>query len=277
MSLEILQRALADGPPHLSAFLVLGDPDPERSVALAVAAVRAGSTMLELGLPYGDPCADGPAIAAASARARAAGVSTASAFALLARVRSACPRVPLNLLVYGNLVHAHGYAAFCAAAAACGASSLLVPDIPLEESRPLSQACAAARIGHVALVGPGTGDERVRALDRTCTAFLYVAGVQGVTGGAGDPEISSALVRRVAAAAAHPVCLGFGLSTPEHVRAAFAAGARIAVVGSHLARAIDRGCNDPAGVEACFTAALSPLAAAAQGARHGPSSRYPRT
>ncbi|MEO6593471.1 MAG: tryptophan synthase subunit alpha [Planctomycetota bacterium] len=263
MSLALLQQALAEPRRHVSAFLVLGDPDPTRSVALARAAVATGSTMLELGLPFADACADGPAIQAASLRARTAGTSTSRAIALLAEVRAACPDVPLNLLVYGNLVHRRGYTRFCDEVARAGASSLLVPDVPHEESDPLRAACAHAGLGFVPLVGPHTDRTRLQDLDAASTAFLYLAGLQGVTGattGQGDRRETT---RRVAASVSKPVCLGFGLSAPAHIRDAFAAGARIAVVGSHLARAIAHGCVQPDGVEPHFVAALRPLVAAA--------------
>lgn len=267
MTLPCLRAALATRAHHVSPFLVLGDPDPSTSEALAVAAVHAGCTMLELGLPYDDPCADGPAIQRASARARRAGVSTSAALAILARVHARCPHVAKNLLVYGNLVHARGYARFAAEATAAGASSLLVPDIPLEETPPLRQACKAAGLGLVHLVAPLTPPERVRALDASATAFLYVVAHQGVTGSATTD--AATLLQRIAPYACLPLCSGFGLSERAHLDAAFAAGAHIAVVGSHLARAIERGGGDPARTEQSFLAALSPLLAPQPGAATG--------
>jgi len=262
MSLALLRDALAAESPHVSAFLVLGDPDPGRSVELALAAVAAGSTMLELGLPFDDPCADGPAIQQASERARAAGVSTDRALELLTEIRRGCPATPLNLLVYGNLVHARGYARFCSDVAAAGASSLLVPDVLLEEAQPLREACARAGLGFVPMLGPRTEPERIRALDAASTAFLYLAALQGVTGAASDGPSRAVLVRRVTALVRRPVCVGFGLSEPAHVREAFAAGARIAVVGSHLARAIARAAAQSQDAVPMFLQALRPLVAA---------------
>lgn len=260
MSRAILTAALGAQRRHVSPFLVLGDPTPELSVALALAALDEGATMLELGMPFSDPCADGPAIQAADERARAAGVSTQRALDILAEIHARSPRVPKNLLVYGNLVHARGWERFCEDAVAAGAASLLVPDVPLEESAPLRAASAAAGLGHVELVGPATPAERVAALDRASDAFLYVAAHQGITGApAGARRARTDLVERTAAAARNPVCLGFGLSEPAHLRDAFAAGARIAVVGSHLARAIERALDERADVVARFRAACAPL------------------
>lgn len=266
MSLPLLRKLLASGEQHVSPFLVLGDPDPTTSEALAVAAVEAGCRMLELGIPYEDPSADGPAIQRAGERARRAGVSTPQALAILARIRARCPEVACNLLVYGNLVHARGYARFCADAVAAGASSLLVPDIPLEEGTPLAAACAQAGLGHVQLVAPTSDDERIAALDAAASAFLYVTAYQGVTGAA--PDGDAGLLARVRAHARLPLCLGFGLSRRAQIDTAFAAGASVAVVGSHLARAIERGVrepgSDPAAVRTRFLSALQPLLLPAQ-------------
>lgn len=268
MTLASLHAALEAQPHHMSAFLVLGDPTPDLSVELAQAAVRAGASMLELGMPYSDPCADGPVIQMACGRAFEAGVSTGIALEILARIHAACPRIPNNLLVYGNLVHARGYRRFCEDAVEAGASSLLVPDIPLEEAGPLLAASSQAGLGHVELVGPMTGSDRLRRLDQVSDAFLYLAAHQGITGGQTDAdEERGQLVRRIAGEAAQPVCLGFGLSRPEHLLQAYEAGARIAVVGSHLARVIeskwDRARPDESAVVTAFEQAVLPLARAA--------------
>lgn len=213
--------------------------------------------MLEIGFPYSDPAADGPAIQAAAARALAAGVSTRYGLRILASVAAACPGVPLNLLVYGNLVHRLGYDRFAAAAARAGASSLLVPDIPFEEGGPLRRACRRASLGHVELAGPLTPPDRLRKLARV-SDFVYLAGFQGVTGvrrGGFAPVLEK--VREAAAAldgAGTALCLGFGLSDRDQVEGAFGAGAAIAVVGSHLAGVIQRVYRGPGDEEALRTA-----------------------
>jgi tryptophan synthase alpha chain len=218
---------------------VLGDPTPELSLELAKTAVDAGAGALEIGFPYGDPVADGPAIQRADMRALSSGTSTASAMRLLARFHEARPKTPLNLLVYGNLVHAYGFERFTKDASAAGASSLLVPDVPLEESAPLKRACRKAVLAHVQLVGPLTAAERLKRIDRMADGFLYLVAHQGITGvRAGDFSEVEALVSRTVSAVRNPVCLGFGLSKSEQVARAFASGARLAVVGSYLANVI---------------------------------------
>ena len=238
MSLSMLAEGLRRE--RVSPFLVLGDPSPGLSPRLARAAVDAGAGMLELGFPYTDPVADGPAIQAADVRALAAGTSTSQAIEILAEIRTACPATPLNLLIYGNLVHARGFEAFCREVCEAGASSLLVPDICLEESETLWRSCRKAGLGHVQLVGPLTSEERLARIDERADAFLYLVARQGVTGVRDDDfEAVETLVRRVVHRTTNPLCLGFGLSGRDQVRRAFAAGARVAVIGSHLARLIE--------------------------------------
>lgn len=239
MSLAALRTEVERGP-AVSPFLVLGDPTPDVCVELARTAVSAGARMLEIGFPYSDPVADGPAIQAAAGRALAGGTSTRRAFELLGRIAASCPGVPLNLLVYGNLVHRIGYERFADTVCQAGASTLLAPDIPLEEARPLRRACRRAGIGHVELAGPLTPGPRLRRLAED-SAFLYLAGFQGVTGvRRGGFTAALQRVTEVAGSVDVPVCLGFGLSRRDQIERAFGAGARIAVVGSHLARVVER-------------------------------------
>jgi tryptophan synthase alpha chain len=239
VSYRLLRSKLKRHSFFVSPFLVLGDPTSKISLALAKMAVNQGAGMLEIGFPYGDPVADGPAIQAADERALRGGTSTEKAIELLSRIHETCPETPLNLLVYGNLVHARGYERFCRDVAEAGASSLLVPDISLEESGALRKASRKAGLGHVELIGPLTPTERLRKIDRAANAFLYLVAHQGITGVRnGSFEPVAELVERIRSHVHRPLCLGFGLSRPGHIRGAFRAGARIAVVGSHLARAI---------------------------------------
>lgn len=238
MSLQLLHDAFARRKHHFVPFFVLGDPDPDTSTRLIISAVEAGATQLELGIPFSDPVADGPAIRSAGERARARGTTVASALELLATIRSRVD-VPLNLLVYGNLVHARGYADFARDLASAGASSLLVPDIPSEESAPLRAACAAVQLGFVHLLAPTTPSDRATRLAEEATAFVYMTGVQGVTGSRSASNSDS--VARIAGCVCKPIAVGFGIRRPHDVRRVLDAGASAAVAGSVLARRIDLG------------------------------------
>jgi len=253
-----------DAAHYVSPFLVLGDPTPTLSLELAKAAVSAGAGMLEIGFPYGDPVADGPAVQGACERALAAGTSTARAMTILRDIHDACPNTPLNLLVYGNLVHRMGFDRFCEEARAAGASTLLVPDICLEESAPLKKACRRAGLGHVHLVGPLTAPERLKRIDAAATSFIYLVARQGVTGvRAGMFDDVEALVARTAASLRLPLCVGFGLSTADQISRVFASGAKLAVVGSYLANIIGKNVSE--GEDALlrrFSEAVSELTAA---------------
>lgn len=258
-----LSRLLRERP-QVSPFLVLGDPTPELSVELAKAAVDVGAGMIEIGFPYGDPVADGPAIQQADMRALSNGTSTTKSIEILRKIHEARPKTSLNLLVYANLVHARGFDRFCDEVADAGASSLLVPDICLEESAPLKRSCRKAGLGHVQLLGPLTSPERLKRIDRAATSFVYLVAHQGVTGvrGGGFDDVV-ALVERTCWQLQNPLCVGFGLSKPEQIRRVFAAGARLAVVGSYLANIIGENARGDH-LLAAFSEALGPLVAAAE-------------
>lgn len=235
MSLELLRKRLACPEPSFSPFFMLGDPDPDTSVDICRAAIAGGADMLELGVPFSDPCADGPSVQAACGRALASGTDVASAFEAMSVLRKESD-VPFNLLVYGNLVHRRGFARFVDEAAAAGASSILVPDIPLEEGAELLGACRGAGVGVVQLAGPRTDGARLRALGEASTGFLYLAGRQGTTGARHDdvPQQVRDAIRRAVDMQPAPVCVGFGLKTRAHLQAVFGSGGRVAIVGSAL-------------------------------------------
>ncbi len=212
----------------LSVFLPIGWPDAARFLRLARIAIAEGAGALELGIPYSDPVADGPVLQEANREALALGLTVSQAIDLLAEVRAATT-LALNLLVYGNLVHARS--TFCADVAAAGASSLLVPDVPVGEASELRQMCRSAGIDHVNLVGPNTSATRLKTIARVTDGYLYLAGVQGVTGASIDPAV--AVISRTVSVG-RPVYVGFGIRTRAHVVTALQAGAASAIVGSAL-------------------------------------------
>ncbi len=222
-------------------FVMLGDPDPRTSAHILRVLVEAGADMLEVGIPFSDPVADGPVIQAAAARALAAGVRPADCFALLRELRSEEPTIPVGLLVYANLVAARTPDAFYAAAAATGADSVLVADVPVRESDPFVAAARAHGVAPVFIAPPNADAARLDAIASRGEGYTYVVTRPGVTGM--DDRIreeSAELIRALRERDAAPPVHGFGISTPEHVRASLAMGAAGAISGSAIVGRIAR-------------------------------------
>jgi tryptophan synthase alpha chain len=214
-------------------FTVLGDPDPETSLAILRAFVAGGADMLELGIPFSDPVADGPTIQGADLRALGAGVNPASALSLIAEFRRVEPDIPIGLLLYANLIHRAGPEAFYGKAAVAGVDSILVADLPIEESAPFRRAARSAGIGAVSMVTPMTSDARLRRLTAEPAPYLYVVSRTGVTGR--DESLAASagkLLGRIGRQSRIPTLLGFGIGKPAQVGEAIAAGASGAISGS---------------------------------------------
>ena len=244
MMFERLRRA---GEGAFVPFAVLGDPDAGRSLEVLLALAGAGADALELGIPFSDPVADGPVIQEANRRALAAGSTPAEALAVVGAFRERCPDLPVGLLVYANLVEARGRGRFYAQAAEAGVDSVLVADVPTVEARPYAEAARAHGVAPV-LVATANGREAdLEVVAGLSGAYTYVVARSGVTG-AGEPENErlAGLVRRLGRAGAPPCLLGFGLSTPAHVRGALAAGAAGAICGTAVVERVARAGEDPA-------------------------------
>lgn len=231
----------------LVGFLTAGDPDFERGLAVARAAVAAGLDILEVGLPFSDPTADGPAIQAASRRALDAGMTLPRTLAFIEALRRDHPDLPLVLFSYYNPVFRHGAAAFHRDATAAGADGVLLVDLPPEESDELTGVWPDESLHLIRLVAPTTTPARVEALRGRARGFVYAISRVGVTGTALalDTAAIGAYVRRVRQQLGVPVCVGFGISTPADVRA-LAPAADGVVVGSALVRQIAETPDDPA-------------------------------
>lgn len=261
----------------LVPFVVLGDPDLETSLEVIRALLRGGADALELGLPFSDPVADGPVIQAAAVRALAAGAAPARCWELLARVRAEAPDVPLGLLVYANLVVGPGLERFYRRAAEAGVDSVLVADVPTLEAAPFVAAARARGVAPVLIAPSNASDARLDAIARDAEAYVYVVTRKGVTGADRELDLrdAQALLARLRARAAAPALLGFGISRPEHVRAALAAGAAGAISGSavvaHVAR-FAAGALDRPGLLAAVEGFVAGLAAAT---RPGPGGEGP--
>ncbi len=221
-------------------YLTAGWPSDDAFVAAAVAAARAGCPLFEVGIPFTDPVADGPMIQRSSQQALEAGVTVDKALELTARAtrESGLGAVAMT---YANLVYRRGYARFCRDLKAAGGVGLIVPDLPLEEAEELDRASQAEGIDLIYLVTPTTPPERVALLAERSRGFLYLVSVRGVTGGRSElPAELDGLIAQAVACSKVPVCVGFGISTPEQVRQV-TARARGVIVGSALLERIERG------------------------------------
>lgn len=256
-----LARCRSEGRPALVIYLTIGDPSVEDSLACARAALAAGADVLELGVPFSDPSADGPVIAAASHRAIAAGGSLARALDVASELRRESD-APLVLFSYVNPVLAAGEAALPTRAIAAGVDGLLVVDLPPEEGQRLRAAADAAELAIIPLVAPTTSEARQLEVARGARGFLYYVSVAGVTGSADAPlaraaQSAAALAARVGL----PVVVGFGIDTPDKARQVASAGVDGVVVGSAVVAAI-AAAGDRAGRVAAVTKLVSALRAA---------------
>lgn len=252
---EMFARCVAGNQAAFGAFLMLGDPNPLACADYLDALVAGGADMVELGIPFSDPVADGPVIQSAAARALAAGVRTADALALVADFRSRHADVPIGILTYANIVLARGIDTFCRELAAAGADSLLVADVPTLEASPYSQAARAAGIDLVMIAAPNTPQATLARIAALSDGYTYCVARVGVTGHGEAPRFDHRpLLDRLAAVGAPPPILGFGISTAEQVAAALAEGAAGVISGSAIVERIARG--EPPEDVATFVAVL---------------------
>ncbi len=222
----------------LMPYLMGGYPDLDESRAAAAAAADAGADLIELGIPFSDPLADGPVIHEAGTRALAAGATPHAVLGVCERVAE---RLPVVLMVYANMVMAGGAEGFVRRAASSGAAGLIVPDLPHDEAAELRAACDAEGIALVPLVAPTTTPERMGEIGADARGFVYAVSLTGTTGERAElpPELPD-LVDRVRAAAELPVAVGFGISTPDQARAVGDVADGV-IVGSRVVRAAGEG------------------------------------
>jgi tryptophan synthase alpha chain len=235
-------------------YLMGGFPSLEASVAVGEACADGGADVVELGIPFSDPLADGPVIQAAGSAALRAGATVDGVLGVCERL---APRLPVVVMCYANLVLARGPEAFAAALREHGASGLIVPDLPMEEAPAVLAACDAAGVDLVPLVAPTTPDERLAAIGARARGFVYTVSVVGITGEREAlADAFADVVARAKRATSVPVALGFGISTPAQAAQAAGAGADGVIVGSRLVRAVADG-DDVRALVAGFAAALS--------------------
>ncbi len=233
-------RARADGRAALIPYVVAGYPDADTSFRIALAAADAGADLLEVGLPYSDPLADGATLQRASGVALSAGATLERSLRLIERIGAARPDLPLVPMGYANQVIGGGDGeAVAKRLAGAGAAGLIVADLTPDEGTPFEAVARAAGLAVVYLVAPTTPPVRRAAVAARSGGFLYCVSLVGVTGARTSlPSSVGKLVRAVKAASPVPVAVGFGVSTPAHVRAIAKAGADGVIVASALVDAL---------------------------------------
>jgi tryptophan synthase alpha chain len=233
-----LAGAFGHGRRTLVCYLMAGDPSLEATRALVPRLAQAGADVIELGLPFSDPIADGPVLQAAAGRALATGTTVGRVLDLARALRGDGLTAPLVAMGYVNPILTYGEERFAADAAAAGLDGAIVPDLPLEESGPLAAALRARGLDFVPLLAPTTPEARARAIAAGASGFVYYVSVTGVTGA--RDALPADLPARLAAVRAWvaplPLAVGFGISTPAQA-AALAQSADGIVVGSALVRA----------------------------------------
>ncbi len=238
----------------LMPYLMGGFPDLETSRRIGSAYAERGADLVELGIPFSDPLADGPVIHNAGSAALAAGATLRS---VLEVAGSIAEQVPVVVMCYSNLIFARGLERFADELVRAGASGLIVPDLPLEEAPATLKACDARGLALVPLVAPTTPDERLRRIGARARGFLYTVSVAGTTGERRELDGGlSAVVARACASTDVPVAVGFGIGTAAQVAAAAAAGADGVIIGTRLVRAADEA-DDPAAAAGDLVAEFS--------------------
>jgi tryptophan synthase alpha chain len=239
----------------LMPYLMGGFPTVEASRAIGVACVENGADLLEVGVPYSDPLADGPVIHAAGTRALENGATTPTVLEVMRDLAELCPVV---CMCYANLVYARGVERFVADLAERGVAGLIVPDLPLEEADDFLAAADAAHVALVPLVAPTTPADRLHAIGARARGFVYTVSVSGTTGErTGTSGTLPDLIARVKASTVVPVALGFGIATADDAAAAASAGADGVIVGSRLVRAAAENDGDPGRAVGAVVAELS--------------------
>ena len=222
-------------------FIMLSDPTPEDAVEIVSAVVDAGADAVELGVPFSDPVADGPAIQGAHVRALAGGATVDKALAQIRTIRSRYPDLPIGMLVYGNVAHARGLERFYGEFKEAGADSILLPDVPVRECAPFSAAATAAGIDPIYIAPAKASEKTLEAVATHSRGYIYAISRDGVTGADKEATVQGLreVVDNVRKFGGPPVLLGFGISKPQHVRDAIAAGAAGAITGSAITTIID--------------------------------------
>lgn len=234
-------------------FVMIGDPNAEQSLNVIKSLIDAGADALELGIPFSDPSADGITIQMAALRALDSGINTDICIDILAKVREYAPNIPIGLLLYGNLVFARGIDTFYHNMAQIGVDSVLIADLPIRESLPFRDAALKHSVAPIFIAPPNASDKTLRDVSTYSQGYTYVLSRAGVTGvDSNDEKVmnttetspAQALISTLNKYNAAPPVLGFGISTPQQVKDALAAGASGAISGSAVVKIIEGNLND---------------------------------
>ncbi|MCL8486400.1 MULTISPECIES: tryptophan synthase subunit alpha [Bradyrhizobium] len=249
-------------------FVMGGDPDPETSLAIVKALPQAGADIIEIGMPFTDPMADGPSIQAAGLRALKAGMTLKKTLQLVRSFREGDAATPIVLMGYYNPIYIYGVDKFLDDAKAAGVDGLIIVDLPPEEDTELCIPALKAGLNFIRLATPTTDDKRLPAVLANTSGFVYYVSITGITGAAAaDSSAVGAAVARIKRHTALPVCVGFGIRTPETARA-IAANADGAVVGTALVDALRASLDAEGRATPKTVSAVADLVAAlAQGVR----------
>lgn len=237
---SMFERLDAKGEGAFVPFIMLSDPTPEDAVEIISTVVEAGADAVELGVPFSDPVADGPAIQGAHVRALDGGATVEGALAQIRTLRERFPDLPIGMLIYANVAYVRGLDRFYPEFHAAGADSILLPDVPVRESQPFSDAAAAAGIDPIYIAPAKASAETLEGVAASSRGYIYAISRDGVTGAENEATVDGLreVVDNVRSFGGAPVLIGFGISRPEHVVDAIAAGASGAITGSAITNII---------------------------------------
>lgn len=238
---KLFSSLAARGEGAFVPFIMLSDPDPETALAIVRAAVAGGADALELGVPFSDPVADGPTIQTSHIRALEGGATVDSAIAQIRQIRAEFPDLPIGMLIYGNVPFTRGLETFYSEFQEAGADSILLPDVPVREGAPFVAAADKAGIDPIFIAPAQASEQTLQGVAQYSRGYIYAISRDGVTGTEKESETRGLVdvVNNVKRFGGAPILLGFGISTPQHVADAIAAGAAGAITGSALTKIVD--------------------------------------
>ncbi len=245
--------------PAVIPFFVIGDPDFDTSLAIVKTAIDSGADILELGIPFSDPIADGPTIQKADVRALAAGMTVEKALDFIKQVKQ-YKDIPIGLLMYYNLIYHYGTEKFFTDFQNAGVNSILIADLSIDDADEIIGPAKIAGLDTVFMASPNTTPERMKKIASKTTGFIYAVSLLGVTGSRTKlSDMVFELIKQLKQYTSVPVCVGFGISTAEHAAAVANAGADGIIIGSRLVQIIEENLSDKAKILPQISSFLSSI------------------